>query len=114
MGRWRAWALVAAIGAVAGAVHADGTAVPSAQSAPSAAPADRAAAPDADAAFLEYLGSWDGDDEDWVMMQHAGRKKGTTTPPVANGQVTTPAAGDSPKRGTGDGAGTPASPQEKP
>ncbi len=76
MGRWRAWALVAAIGAVAGAVHADGTAVPSAQSAPSAAPADRAAAPDADAAFLEYLGSWDGDDEDWVMSSTPDERRG--------------------------------------
>lgn len=112
MERWRAWGLVAAIGAVPGAVHADGTAVPSAQSAPSAAPVERAAAPDADAAFLEYLGSWDGDDEDWVMMQHAGRKKGAPTPPVANGQVTTPAAGDSPKPPAGGGAGAPASPQE--
>ena len=34
---------------------------------------DAATAPVADPDFLEYLGSWDGSDEDWVVLGATGR-----------------------------------------
>jgi hypothetical protein len=41
--------------------------------------ADEVAVPP-DAEFLEYLGSWDGDDSDWIVLQVAPSKPASPKP----------------------------------
>jgi hypothetical protein len=84
-----------------------------AQRAPSTAgPATRGTAgvPAADQEFLEYLGSWDGSDEDWVVAGEPVRK----TPRAAGAEksvpaalpATAPGAGETERNGNGEQAGT--------
>jgi hypothetical protein len=57
--------------------------------------ADEVAAPP-DAEFLEYLGSWDGDDEDWLVAEGAlaaapaVRQPGTKIESSGDGEVPPP------------------------
>jgi hypothetical protein len=84
------------------------------QTAPSTVgPATRgpAAAPAADQEFLEYLGVWDGSDEDWVVAGEPVRKKKARTKGEKRGSpaaapATTPGAGEMDKNGNGKQAGT--------
>lgn len=70
---------------------------PPAQSAPSrpAAPKNPPTSAVPDLAFLEYLGSWQGDDDEWLAIkewdQDAGPKGAAAKPPAAPGKPNEPA-----------------------
>jgi hypothetical protein len=83
------------------------------QSAPSTvgpATLDPAAAPAADQEFLEYLGWWDGSDEDWVVATEPVRKKararGVEKGGPAAAPATTQGVGETDKNGNAKQAGT--------
>jgi hypothetical protein len=83
------------------------------QSVPSTVvPATRspAAASAADQDFLEYLGSWDGSDEDWVVAAEPARKKTRATGVGKGGPAAAPAttrgAGEMDTNGSETQAGT--------
>ena len=100
--------LVAPVAAHAGDVE-PGTTQAGATAARSAA-----IAPAADQDFLEYLGSWDGSDEDWVVAGDAGRGRkpvpATPAKPATRGAASDPpasAGGDRPAaNGVPDQAGS--------
>lgn len=66
-----------------------------------------AAAPAADQEFLEYLGSWDGSDEDWVIAgEPVRRKKARATTVEQGGTATTQRAGETDTNGNREQAAT--------
>jgi hypothetical protein len=64
----------------------------------------------ADQEFLEYLGLWDGGDEDWVVAAEPARKKTRATGVGKGGPAAAPAttrgAGEMDTNGSGKQAGT--------
>jgi hypothetical protein len=64
----------------------------------------------ADQEFLEYLGSWDGSDEDWIVATEPVRKKararGVEKGGPAAAPATTQGVGEMDKNGNGKQAGT--------
>lgn len=62
--------------------------------APGAATAADEPAPLPDDEFLEYLGSWEGDDADWLVAQGPAGVPAQPSPPGARGEKDSKGEGD--------------------